>query len=186
MPKEVVGLVGEKGGGKGTVFVTLKELLPDKRVERVSSSDLLASTLDLWALKRTRENFIKLVAAMNDGFGEGTLTNALKQQTLKSGADIVIIDSIRLQSDLDMLRSIPGNLLLYVTADAKIRYDRTKARGEKEGETKASFEQFQKEESAHTEQLVPKIGAQADFTINNNGTLEEFKAQVKEFAAKFL
>lgn len=183
--KKVIGLVGEKGGGKGSFFNTLEEALPEKKIEKVSSSELLMKTLELWGLPNSREIMIKLVKTMNEGFGEGTLTNALKSQALKLDADIVTIDSIRLQTDFDMLRQIPNSILLYITADAKIRYERTKMRGEKADEAKATFEQFQKEESAHTEQLISEIGKQADFTINNNGTLEEFKFQVQEFIQKF-
>lgn len=184
--KLVIGLVGEKGGGKGSFYSILKELLPDKKIDRISSSELLARTLDLWALARTRENFIKLVKTMNEGFGEGAVTKALAAQIETSGADMVIIDSIRLKSDLNMLRSFPNNLLLYITADPKIRYERSRARGEKAGEQTMSFEQFSDEEKAHTEQLIPEFGKQADFVINNNATIDQFKEKINQFTHNHL
>lgn len=182
MAKLVIGLVGEKGGGKGSFFAVLKEILPDRKIEKVSSSDLLANTLNLWSIPKERENFIKLVATMNQGFGERTVTNALYNMVQNSQAEIVIIDSIRLQSDYDMLRKFPNSTLLYITADSKIRYDRTRSRGEKTGESDATFEEFMKQEEAHTEKLIPRFGSKSDYTINNNGSFEQFKKNVKSFA----
>ncbi len=80
--------------------------------------------------------------------------------------------------DMDFVRSYEHNYVIYVTADQKMRWERALSRGEKsdDNQTFAEFKKF--EETAETEQAVPKIGAQADFTVRNEGTMEELLAQV--------
>lgn len=61
----------------------------------------------------------------------------------------------------------------------QVRFERLKIRQEKVGEAK-TFEQFMKEEKAKNEIYIPRIGKKADFKIENNGTLEEFRQQVNK------
>ena len=183
--KIVIGLVGEKGSGKETFGNFLKVLLPRKHIDRIHFSDILVETLALWDIPKTRSN-LQILAQYMEEFGKGTLSSAIKKRALKSKAEIVIIDGIRWESDLKMLKSFPKNLLVYITADLKIRYQRTKLRKEKAFEEATTFEQFMKEEKAKNEVLIPKIGYGADFKIINNATLEEFRAQVEKFSDKYL
>ena len=61
---------------------------------------------------------------------------------------------------------------------------RTKARKEKDGEDKTTFQQFLEEEAKLTEISIHEIGKQADFTLNNNGTSEELIKQTDEMMEK--
>lgn len=180
--KIVIGLVGQKGSGKGTFSTLLQKLLPDKQIAKIKSSDILLQTLSLWSLTPTRENFQKLAVAMDQTFGLGTLTQAVEQQINTIQADIIIYDGVRWETDVEMIKKFPQSKLVYVTANPSLRYQRAKARNEKAGENEITFTQFMKEEQAHTEVFIPQIGAQADFTITNEGTLEDFKDQVKQVA----
>ncbi len=186
MGKLVIGIVGEKGSGKGTFPTLLQEIVPDKKIAKTTFSDSLTETFKVWSLPPTRENYIKLMVAMRDTFGPNVLANSVRKRIEDLEGDIVIVDGMRWMADLEMIRSLPNSKVLYITADPKVRYERTKARGQKAGETEASFEQFMKQETAATEVDIPKIAAQADFTINNNGTLEEFKRQTQDLLNKFL
>ncbi len=49
-----------------------------------------------------------------------------------------------------------------------------------------TFEQFMIEEKAYTEIFISKIGSNADFKIQNNSTINEFKQKVREFYEKYL
>ena len=181
MNKLIIGLVGEKGGGKGSFVASFEKIAKDKKIEKVNFSDVLKETLILWDLPISRQNLTKLSVSMNDVFGPGTLTHVTTKRISNSTADIVFLDGVRWKSDLEFIRGLPNSLLIYITADPKIRFERTRARKEKAGEEKTSFEQFLREEKLQTELLIPEIGKTADFTITNNGTLEEFKNQVKNF-----
>jgi dephospho-CoA kinase len=73
-----------------------------------------------------------------------------------------------------------------VTADLKLRYERTKMRKEKDGEEDATLEQFLEEEGRLTELSIHEIGRHAEFKLNNNGTAEELKKQTDEMMKKIL
>ncbi len=182
--KLIIGLVGEKGSGKETFGNILKGLIPQKDIYRIHFSDILIETLDLWDISKTRGN-LQILAQYMDKFGTGLLSKAIKKRVENSKAEIIIVDGIRWQSDFEMLKSFQKNLLVYITADLQLRYERTKKRREKAFEEAASFEQFIKEEKAKNETLIPKIGEKADYKIINNGSLEEFKLAVEQFL-KFL
>lgn len=180
--KLIIGLVGQKGCGKGTFVKLFKEAASDKKITHVRFSDILLETLNTWNLETSRENLQRLSVMMRNLFGEGTLTRATKNRIETADTDIVLLDGVRWESDLDMLRSFPQNLLVHVIRDPKKRWEGTKARNEKIGESETSFEQFLKEEQAETEQLIPKIGAKADITINNDGSTEDLNEEIEKFA----
>ena len=176
----VIGLVGEKGSGKGTFTKLLKDCLPRAKIVYVCFSDALGDTLKIWGIEPTRENYQKLSVAMKNTFGEGSLTRATHRRISGLEADAVVLDGIRWRADVELLRSLPNNILVYVTADARVRYERTKNRKEKAGEDQTTFEQFMAEEQAETEKLIPKIGAQAELTIDNNGSPEQLREQIQK------
>lgn len=177
----LIGLVGEKGSGKGTFAKVFTEYAGGATVERVGFSDFLKKGLTLWSLPDTRANLQKLAIAMNEAYGPDTLANAVRPSLAKHAADIVILDGVRLEADVRLVRSFPKNFLVYITADPHVRYERTRLRKEKEGEASATFEEFIAQEQVRTETLIPSIGKQADFSIVNNGGLGEFRHQIKNF-----
>lgn len=183
--KTVIGLVGEKGSGKGTFGTILKEILPQKTISRIRFSDVLTDTLSLWGIPQTRSNLQTLAVIMKNQYGPA-LSHAVYIRILRNTSDIVLLDGIRWQPDVDLLRSMPSNLLVYITAPTRIRYERTRERAEKPEESTMQYEQFLKEETSENEILIAKIGTTADFKINNTGTLEQFKKEVVKIASKFL
>lgn len=179
--KIVIGLVGEKGSGKETFSAFLGEVAKGKKIEHIRFSDLLKETLEAWSIPVTRHNLQHLVVIMDKGFGIGTLSHAVEKRIENLQADIVILDGVRWESDVDLLKRFPKNILVYVTSTLHLRYDRLKKRGEKTGEESTSFVQFMKEEKAKNELLIPKIGASAEVKIENNKSLKEFKKNVEKF-----
>lgn len=177
--KIIIGLVGEKGGGKETFGDILIKLLPNKRIARVRFSDLLAETLLLWSIPNTRENLQDLAIAMDKQFGEGTLTRAVQERIKKLSADIILLDGVRWMSDAELIRSFPKNYLIYITAPFKLRFERLKKRKQKSDEVTLTFKQFLYEENRKTELDIPKIAKKADFKIENNSTLLEFRGKIK-------
>jgi dephospho-CoA kinase len=178
--KIVIGLVGEKGGGKETVGDFIISLLPDKKVVRVRSSDILRETLTEWGLPLTRHNQQHLAIVMDQGFGLGTLSAAVKKRIATIDADVVLFDGIRWDTDVDLLRSFDKSFLIYVTAPAEMRYERVKLRKQKVGEESASYELFMEEEKVGTEVKIPEIGKGADAIAQNIGNQEDLKATVEQ------
>jgi len=177
--KIVIGLIGEKGAGKGTV----SDYLMDRYgAIHYGTSKILRRTLEDLHLPITRDNLVKLALVLKEGYGPSVIIDSLIQDMEKNGSDIIIADGIRMHGDVDPFRKKYGKnfYLIYVTADIKIRYERTKSRKEKDDEDKTTFEQFLEEEAKLTEISIHEIGKQADFTLNNNGTQEELVGQIDE------
>ena len=176
----VIGLVGEKGSGKGTFARLFAEAAPDKKNVAMRFSDILRETLDIWHIPTTRTNLQKLAVVMDEALGAGSLSNAIYERVIGMHADIVILDGVRWETDVALIRRFSKNLLIYVTASPEMRYRRTLVRGENAGERETSFEQFMQEELAANETGIPRIGADADCVIRNQGTVEEYKSAIVE------
>lgn len=182
----VIGLTGEKGSGKQTFTDLLTEIAEGKTIKQVRFSDILADTLKLWDIPQTRSNLQKLAITMDQGFGLGTLTHAMYYRVSQENADIVVIDGIRWHTDVEMLRKLPRNILIYITADIETRYQRLKTRSEKIAEQGLSFEQFMKEEKAKTELEISQLGTTADITIQNNSSVTTLKQLISDISKQLL
>lgn len=179
--KYVIGIVGENGAGKDTFTTFFRAAAAPLAVAKLRFSDVLAQTLNIWGIPLTRSNLQNMAIIMDNQYGKGSVTRAAETRIKKQKADIVVIEGVRWKTDVPMLKNFPKSILLYITADKKVRYDRLKARGEKVDEKTKSYEQYLQEEKAGTEVEIPEIGGAADYKIDNNGTMDEFREKVEEF-----
>lgn len=180
--KLVIGLVGEKRAGKETFTDLLKEFLPAGTIlVRMRFSDIISEILDILGIPKTRENMQRLPIALIREFGAGTITNAMKKRLTSAKMDLMIVDGVRRLTDAAMIKSIPESKLVYVTAGALVRYERAKNSNAKIGEESITFEKFLEQDQAEIEKEIPLIGAAADFGIQNEGSVEEFRRQVQKF-----
>jgi dephospho-CoA kinase len=177
--KIVIGLIGEKGAGKGSIS---KYLMEKFGAVHNGTSPILKRTLDDLHIPATRDNLIKLALVLKEGFWPAVVIDSLITDIEDSGAKIVIADGIRMHGDVEPFRQKYGKdfYLVYITADVRTRYKRTKLRKEKAGEDKTTFEQFLAEEGRLTEVSIHEIGATADFTIDNSGTHDDLKKRMEE------
>ncbi|MEK7627961.1 MAG: hypothetical protein AAB421_00895 [Patescibacteria group bacterium] len=178
----VIGLIGEKGGGKGTFAIHLASAISPRTLKVVRFSTLLRETLDMWHLSPTRANLQKIAVVMDDAFGVGTLANATYERVAQVTADVVLLDGVRWDSDLALVRRFPKNALVYITASPEVRYARTVTRGEKVGESETSFEQFMREEQAANEVHIARLAESADQVIKNDGDIDSFARAVETYA----
>jgi dephospho-CoA kinase len=183
MKKIIIGLIGEKGSGKGTVS---DYLIEKYGAVHYGTSKILRRTLEDLHVPVTRDNLIKLALVLKEGYGPTVIIDSLIKDMEKNGSDVIIADGIRMHGDVEPFRKKYGKnfFLVYVTADLKLRYERTKARKQNEGEGEATLEQFLEEEGRLTEVSIHEIGREADFKLNNNGTAEELKKQTDEMMEK--
>ena len=184
--KIVIGLVGEIGGGKGTFFTLLKEESPQYSIARIGFSDVIRETLTLWGLPNTRENLQKLPQAMDQFYGSGSLTHAIKKRAESKIEDIVVLDGVRWETDFEMIKSFPKNILVYVTAQPEVRFQRLRVRPQNTGDFNLEWATFLQQEQAPNETSIAHIGSRADYKIENNSTIEAYRNQVKDFCRKFL
>jgi len=176
--KIVIGLIGEKGSGKGTVS---DYLIEKYKAKHYGTSKILRRTIEGLHLPVTRENLIKLALVLKQGYWPSVVIDSLIKDIENNGSQVIIADGIRMHGDVEPFKKKYGRdfYLFYVTADVRTRFERTKKRKEKDGEDKTTFKQFLAEEAGLTEVSIHEIGLKADFTFDNNGTPEELDEQVE-------
>jgi len=179
--KLIICLVGEKGSGKGTVSRYLVEKY-GARVFRFS--EILDDILGRLYIPNARENQINLAEALREKFGAQVLAKVLKKDVENDNHKLIVLDGIRHPKELETLEQFSNFYLLYITCPLRIRYERSKKRGEKSGEDKMTFEDFKRRESASTEVWIKKIGKKARAKIDNSGTLEKLYKNVDNFITK--
>ena len=190
--KFFIGLVAPKGAGKGTFIRILRDLLTNHSVERVSSGELLGEIVELVGKPKTRENLQKIPVALEAAFGKGIVSDMVGKKLRESAADIAIFDGVRWDSDVAMLKNLGSEentqaAIVYITADAPVRHERSRKRNEKAGESSATLKEFLEQEKAQTEIAIKHIGKQySDFHITNNGTEDEMLQQISEFVRDIL
>jgi dephospho-CoA kinase len=177
MPKAIIGLVGEKASGKGTAADYLAKE-HGASVHRFSAS--MKRCLEILRLPLTRENFIAFSEITRKAYGEELYAKVIAAEAAGDDAELAVVDGIRREADMSELKKLPGFTLVYVTAPAELRWERSRKRGEKEGETEMTFEQFMAEEQAPTERAIPELGANADHRIDNSGELDQLYKQLNE------
>lgn len=178
---KVIGLVGEKRGGKGTFGELLQEVLPEAQIEYLRFSDIIGDILEILNIPCTRDNMQKLPVGLMQIFNDSAvITKAMEYRIRgRTYADIVILDGIRTHSDVQTLKKFGNHMLIYVTASQEIRYQRALKATGKVGENKISFEEFKKQDEAEIEKMIPAIGSTANHVIINEFTLEEYRKEVR-------
>lgn len=179
--KRIIGIVGENGSGKDTFTTFFTAAVAPLSVSKMRFSDVLSDTLSMWDIPPSRSNLQNLAIIMDETYGTGSLTHASKMRITNTQSDFIILEGIRWDQDVPMIRSFPNSTVLYITSDANTRFERMKLRKEKPGEENLTKERFLIEEKAKTEIHITKIGKNADYKIENNGSIEEFRQKVEEF-----
>ncbi|HOZ55912.1 MAG: hypothetical protein BWY51_00482 [Parcubacteria group bacterium ADurb.Bin316] len=183
--KIIIGLIGEKGAGKGAVA---DYLVKKYGAKHYGTSKILRRTIEDLRLSANRDNFVKLAVVLKEGFWPSVIIDSLIKDIESNGSDIIIADGIRMHGDVEPFRKKYGKkfFLVYVTADLKVRYERTKKRKEKAGEDKTTLAKFIAEEGRLTEVSIHEVGTTADFVVNNNKGVKELYAQVDNVMKKIL
>lgn len=183
---KTIALVAEKGAGKGLFVDGIKKLFPDLRIVSIRFSDPLCDILDTLGKEKSRQNIDAMVTALRVAFhDEGLLNGALRKRLQGVQADIVILDGLRKEEEVALVRECKG-ILISITAHQEQRYQRRKDDPEKPDEATMSLEQFAAIDQAAPHASIRTIGQTlADVTIENNGTKEEFEEKIKEFCATY-
>lgn len=169
--KIILGFVGDLAGGKGTICQYLKEKYS---VTSYRFSTMLRDVLDRIYVEKSRENLQDLSTFLRSRYGQDIMSKVIVKDVLGDKNEIVAVEGIRRPTDITYLQELDGFHLIYITADQKIRWQRMVLRQENPDEAEKTFEQFLKDEQAEADMLIKELGKQAEYTLTNDGTKEEF------------
>jgi dephospho-CoA kinase len=173
---KIIGLIGPKVSGKGTVAAHIEQKYGATVFHH---SSILYQVLSMLSLPGTRENAIRL-SALRKTFGEDTLINALNKKIAESESKLIVVTGIRFENELKNIRKYANNSVWYITAPLETRYARQCLRDEKDDDQTMSYEEFLKLESRITETEIENLGRQADISIDNQGSIEDLYKKCDE------
>lgn len=175
--KRIIGIIGTIGSGKDTVadYISRKLNIPAFEV-----SQPLKDLAKERGIEPFRENLIKLGTEVSKERGPSFFIDTLANKTSEN---LIIITGARIPAVVEYMRGNYDLILLSITAETEIRFKRSIDRN-KLGEATTLTEfinREQKENSAPNEQRLFDCLTLADYSIENNGNMEELKGKVDEF-----
>lgn len=179
----IIGVTGTNGAGKGTVV----DYLVQKGFKHYSARELITEEIKKRGLSIDR-NTMRLVGNdLREKNGADYIDRTFIADAEKNGFKDIVIESIRNVSSAQKLKE-RGATLLAVDADRKIRYGRAVLRGSEtdkvDFDTWVAQEEAEWDNTATHDMNVPAVMKMADYTLHNDGTLEELHKQVDEVLAR--
>ncbi len=184
---KLVGLSGTNGAGKDSVGLLLAQ---KHRFLFISVTEILRDELRNRGLPIDREHLRGLSAEWRRESGYAVLVDrAIKQyEEVKSKYDGLVVASLRNPFEADRVHEL-GGTMVWVDADAKIRYGRIRANAavrNRGGEDDVTFEQFLAQEEAEMHAPAGADAAALDMAsvkercdatlLNNSNDLETLDA----------
>lgn len=182
MRKVVFGFVGQMASGKGTAAAYLKET---HGAVTFRFSTVLRDILDRLYLPHDRANIQRISQVLREGIDQEILSRVIVHDVEAETAPLIVIDGVRRKPDVAYLRDIDGFILVHITADMQIRFERLTKRSENPDDQTKTFEQFQRDHDAEAEIQITEIATEADETIDNNGSQESLYAQLDALVQKY-
>ncbi len=179
-----IGVAGLNGAGKTAVVAFFER----RSFAAISLSDEIRAELVAGELDATRENMIERGRALRERFGSAVLAERVLARLPADRHSVV--DSIRHPSEVEALRADGGFTLLWIDAPARVRYERTRARG-RLGEDQ-SFERFceleQREMTSEQSagQQLAAVREMADEVVGNEDDLAALETALQRLLERKL
>jgi dephospho-CoA kinase len=174
----IIGITGTLGAGKGTIVDYLVE---QKKFTHFSVRGYLLKEIRLRGIEENRDNMVAVANELRKKYGSSYIVEQLYQEAKQSGKN-TIIESIRNTGEIEGLKKLGTFILLAVDAAPDLRYQRIV---ERQSETdRISYNEFianeqrEMESSDPNAQNIKACMDQADFYLENNGTIEELHLQI--------
>ena len=177
----IIGIVGEIASGKGVAAGYLKQKYGAAVFKFSTSMRDVAARL---YLDPTRENIQKVSTVLRAGFGDDIFAKVMARDAAASNAPLIITDGIRRPSDIVELAKLPNFLLIAIAADERTRYERVKTRNENADDADKTWKDFQKDATAETETRIRDIAAKAEYTVQNNATINDLHQKLDAVITK--
>jgi len=179
--KTILGIIGTVGSGKDTASDYISKKLS---ISVFQISQPLKDLAKEKNIEPTRENLIQIGSDLVKQNGPDFLAKLVLDKVIGEKG---IVTGIRVVEIIEYMRKNSNFILLGIESEIQTRFERSIIRN-KLGEA-TTLEQFdlneQKENSAPNAQRLFECLKMADYSIENNGSLEEFYQKCDLFLEKF-
>lgn len=165
------------GAGKSTIANGLKI----KNYTVINMGDAVRSEAKKRNLEPTGKNLGKLMLELREKNGQGAIAELVKPQIESSESNVIVIDGIRSNSELEVLRKFGTVKLLAIHASTDTRFDFLKKRGRADDPN--NKENFEERDNRELGVGISNSIALADESISNNNLSKE---QLIETAFKII
>ena len=180
----IIGITGTDGSGKGTV---VDYLVKEKGFVHYSSRKLLLIEIEKAGIEASRNELRLMGNKMRALHGDDFIAKRAYELIAEAGVKNAVIESIRATAEAEYIKEHAG-ILLAIDADERVRYERVQLR--RSVSDKVSFEQFVAHETLEKNDPYPhgmqktKVMEMSDYTIFNDGSLDELHSQIENFLIK--
>jgi dephospho-CoA kinase len=166
--KLIVCITGMPGAGKTTITNKLKE----KCFEVFNMGDAVREEAKKRELEPTGSNLGKIMLELRQKNGMGAIAHLIKPKILNSKSKVIIIDGVRSNEEVKVLRDVGSVKILSIHASTDMRFKFLKNRGR--SDDPKSVENFEERDTREIGVGVSASIALADETIsNNNQSIDE-------------
>lgn len=176
----IIGITGSFGAGKGTVVDYLKK---EKGFTHYSASGFIVEEIERRGMPVNRDSMIVVANELRADHGPSYIIDSLYARAEEVEGD-VIIESLRAVAEVQRIKEL-GGIVLGIDALPEVRYKHILARNSVKDHV--TFEKWLSQEQAESNQNDPTkqniFGAlkESDYTITNNGTIDELYKEVEKF-----
>jgi len=179
LPTKVLGVVGFPASGKGE----FSKIAKTAGIPVIVMGDVIRGEVIKAGLPLTDENLGRTANLLRATGGMDAVARLCVPVIEQEQAPIVLVDGIRGDSEVRVFRGhFPGFILVAIDSPFDMRLTRVNARGRPDdAHTRETLRARDERETAWG--LMAALG-EADYTISNTGTLDEFAGQVKALLSR--
>jgi dephospho-CoA kinase len=177
--KAVIGIVGMPGAGKSVASETAENL----GCEMVIMGDVIREEIRSRGLEPTPEIVGKTMLEIRAKEGLNAVAKRCVSKIMSFHSRCIIIDGIRsLDEVTEFKKSFPSFILIAIQASPQIRFERLYKR--KRSDAPSNWAVFLERDQRELRVGVEKAIKIANYTITNEGSLQEFKENVASLLKK--
>ncbi len=150
------------GAGKSTIASGLQK----KGFASINMGDAVRAEAKRRNLEPTGQNLGKIMLELREKNGQGAVAELIKDQIIHSQSDVVVIDGVRSNAEIDVLKKIATVKLLAVHASTDTRYSFLSVRHR--SDDPQNRETFNERDTREIGVGISASIALADETISNN------------------
>lgn len=162
MTKLIVCLTGMPGAGKSTIASGLQK----KGFSSINMGDAVRAEAKRRNLEPTGQNLGKLMLELREKNGQGAVAELIRDQIINSKSDVVVIDGVRSNAEIDVLKKLATVKLLAIHASTDTRYTFLSARHR--SDDPQNRQSFDERDSREIGVGISASIALADETLSNN------------------